>query len=386
MRKAWWIGGAVAVAVASAVVLWPDEPAPLAMATVGRGDVERVVSNTRAGTVNACQRSGLSMPMGGRVEKLYVTEGDHVRRGAVLLEIWNDDREAQLAQVRSHADATVQREQQACLQAEQAERENQRAQELEKQQLLSREAVEQAATRASVAQASCSAARADLGTARAQVRVYEAQLEETRLRAPFSGVVAEVNGEIGEYVTPSPPGVATPPAVDLIDDSCLYVTAPIDEVDAAQVRTGLPVRVSLDAFRGRRIDGTVTRIAPYVLDKEKQARTVDVEVKLAQVPKDVLLLVGYSADVDIVLEVKQNVLRLPAEALIDGAAVLRRDPESGKLAKVAVKTGAANWTWVEVLEGVAEGDMVVTSLDRPGAVEGAVAVPEKTAATDGTPP
>lgn len=386
MRKAWWIGGIAVVGVAATIALWPDKPEPLAMATVARGDVERVVSNTRAGTVNACQRSGLSMPMGGRVEKLYVNEGDHVRRGAVLLEIWNDDREAQLAQVRSHVDAVLQREQQACLQAEQSERENQRALELEKQQLLSREAVEQAATRASVAQAACAAARADLGTARAQVRVNEAQLEETRLRAPFAGVVAEVNGEIGEYVTPSPPGVATPPAVDLIDDSCLYVTAPIDEVDAAQVRTGLPVRIALDAFRGQRLEGKVTRIAPYVLDKEKQARTVDVEVQIREVPKDVLLLVGYSADVDIVLEVKQNVLRLPAEALIDGAAVLRRDPATGKLAKVAVKTGAANWTWVEVLEGVAEGDMVVTSLDRPGAIEGAVAVPEKAPAAGGTSP
>ena len=75
-------------------------------------------------------------------------------------------------------------------------------------------------------------------------------LEETYLRAPFAGIVAEINGEIGEYVTPSPPGVATPPAVDLIDYSCLYVTAPIDEVDAGDLHTGLPARVSLDAFRG----------------------------------------------------------------------------------------------------------------------------------------
>lgn len=375
MRKAWWIGGLVVAGVAATVALWPEEVTPLALATVARGDVERVVSNTRAGTVNACQRSGLSMPMGGRVAKLYVHEGDHVRRNAVLLEIWNDDRKAQLAQARSNADAVVLREQQACLQADQSLRDSNRAQELQKQDLLSRDAVEQSGTKSDVAAAACAAARADLGSARAQVRVQEALLEETRLRAPFAGVVAEVNGEIGEYVTPSPPGVATPPAVDLIDDSCLYVTAPIDEVDAAQVRKDLPVRITLDAFRGRHFDGTVSRIAPYVLDKEKQARTVDVEVRLKEVPKDVLLLVGYSADVDIVLEVKRDVLRLPVEALIDGAAVLRRDPQTGKLEKRAVKTGAANWTWVEVLEGLAEGDRVVTSLDRPGAVAGAEAAP-----------
>ena len=64
------------------------------------------------------------------------------------------------------------------------------------------------------------------------------------LTAPFDGVVAEVNAELGEYVTPSPPGIPTPPAVDLIDDRCLYVTAPIDEVDAPEIRTGMPAPFS----------------------------------------------------------------------------------------------------------------------------------------------
>lgn len=379
MRKAWIVGGVAVVAVTAAVIWWPRAPAPLVLATIARGDVEQVVSNTRAGTINACRRSKLSMPMGGRVEKLLVTEGDHVRAGAILLEVWNDDREAQLAQVTAGAAATASREQQSCLQAEQALRDEQRSSQLEQQNLVSRDLLEQSVTRRRVADAACAAARADLGNARAQIRVQQALLEETRLRAPFAGVVAEVNGEIGEYVTPSPPGVATPPAVDLIDDSCLYVTAPIDEVDAAQVRTGLPVRVTLDAFRGRSFAGTVTRIAPYVLDKEKQARTVDVEVKLTEVPKDVLLLVGYSADVDIVLAVQKNALRVPAEALIDGTAVLLRNPGDGRLEKRAITPGLANWNWVEVTAGLEEGDQVVTSLDRPGAVAGAVAVAEPAA-------
>ena len=58
--------------------------------------------------------------------------------------------------------------------------------------------------------------------------------DRTELRAPFDGTVAEINGELGEVVTPSPIGVATLPAVDLMDISCLYVSAPIDEVDARE--------------------------------------------------------------------------------------------------------------------------------------------------------
>src|SRR5262249_39295789 len=152
-------------------------------------------------------------------------------------------------------------------------------------------------------------------SAAAQLTMQQSLLERFQLRAPFSGVVAEINGEIGEYVTPSPPGVPTPRAVDLIDTSCLYVTAPIDEVDAAALKLGMPVKITLDAFRGREFAGKLTRIAPYVLDLEKQARTVDVDVRFDTVPADIDLLIGYSADVTIVLNSLPRVLRIPSEAL-----------------------------------------------------------------------
>ncbi|PIQ40119.1 MAG: efflux transporter periplasmic adaptor subunit, partial [Thalassolituus sp. CG17_big_fil_post_rev_8_21_14_2_50_53_8] len=88
---------------------------------------------------------------------------------------------------------------------------------------------------------------AQVQNAKASVAVQQARLAQTQLRAPFAGIVAEVNGEVGEYATPSPPGVATPPAIDLIDERCLYVRAPIDEVDASVIRVGMDARVTLDA-------------------------------------------------------------------------------------------------------------------------------------------
>ncbi len=379
MRKLIIVLACLALAGVAAWLLWPREPVRVVLASIDRGVVEQVVSNTRAGTIKACQRSKLSMPMGGRVERLHVKEGDHVQRGAILLELWNDDREAQLAQARAAAVAAQQQEQQACLTAEQGARDAERIASLAQQQLVSADAVDQATTKKRVSEAACAAARAQAGTARAAVQVQAALLEETRLRAPFAGIVAEINGEIGEYVTPSPPGVATPPAVDLIDDSCLYVTAPIDEVDAAGVKPGLPARITMDAFRGREFAGKVTRIAPYVVDKEKQARTVDIDVRFDAPPGDILLLAGYSADVDIILERHEGVLRLPAEALVDGKAVLVRDASTGKLAHREVKTGIANWNWVEVLDGLREGEQVVTSLDRAGVADGAVVEPDAAA-------
>ena len=365
------------VVVALAVKwLWPQAPLAAVLVTVAPGTVEQVVANTRAGTVKACQRSKLSMPMGGRVERLHVQEGSHVKAGTILLELWNDDREAQLAQAGAAHAAALQQEKQACLNAAQSSRDAERIASLAQQQLVATDSVDQSRTRHQVADASCAGARAQTATARAAMRVQEALLEETRLRAPFAGIVAEINGEVGEYVTPSPPGVATPPAVDLIDDSCLYVTAPIDEVDAAQVKAGLPARISMDAFRGRQFAAHVQRIAPYVVDKEKQARTVDVDVRFEQPPTDINLLAGYSADVDIVLARRDNVLRLPAEALVEGRAVLLWDPATKKLSRREVTTGVSNWNWVEVTAGLKAGDRVVTSLDREGIVEGAVVEPE----------
>ena len=89
----------------------------------------------------------------------------------------------------------------------------------------------------------------------AQVEVATARLERTLLRAPFDGVIAEINGELGEFVTPSPVGIPTPPTVDLIDSTCLYISAPIDEVDAPAVRIGQQALITMDAFPGRKFPG-----------------------------------------------------------------------------------------------------------------------------------
>ena len=189
--------------------------------------------------------------------------------------------------------------------------------------------------------------------------------------------MAKIVGELGEYSTPSPPGVATPPAIDLIDESCLYIEAPMDEVDAPRIQVGQPVRVSLDALPKQPLAGKVRRVAPYVLAVEKQARTVDVEVDFER-PPGVNLLVGYSADVEVVLAGRPNVLRVPTAALIEGSKVMVLNVDSGKLEERKVKAGMANWEFTEIVEGLSEGERIVISLEREGVKVGARA----TAAAD----
>lgn len=176
---------------------------------------------------------------------------------------------------------------------------------------------------------------------------------------------------------PSPPGIPTPPAIDLIDDTCLDVTAPIDEVDVPRVRLGEPAYITLEAFPGQRFAGRVRRVAPYVVDVEKQARTVDVEVEFANREDAKALLVGYSADVEIVLDSRDDVLRIPTQALLEGNRVLVFSGNPGILEERPVQPGISNWKFTEVRSGLRQGEKVVLSVERKGVVPGARAVAEK---------
>ncbi len=138
-------------------------------------------------------------------------------------------------------------------------------------------------------------------------------------------------------------GIPTPPAIDLINNNCFYMTAPIDEVDAARIKVGQPARISLDAFADKSFDGQVRRIGSYVLDKEKQARTVEVEMVFSNPEDTNALLAGYSADVEIIQQAKPGVLRIPSNAIIDEQYVYVLSPIEERLLKRTVKSGLSNW-------------------------------------------
>jgi HlyD family secretion protein len=367
----------VVIAIAlGAAFWWLTRPKPIAVAVkeVDRGRVEASIANTRAGSVEACQRTKLSTILGGRIEYLGVKEGDHVKKGQLLLKLWNDDQKAQQELAGTQVELARRRVTEACTVAANALREADRTTRLRKQGFVSESKEDQARSEADAKGAACQTAKADVRQAEAKLAATRIEQRRVVLVAPFDGTVAKIVGELGEYSTPSPPGVPTPPAIDLIDESCLYVKAPMDEVDAPKIKADLPVRIKMDAFPKRDFPGKVRRVAPYVTAVEKQARTVDVEVDFDQ-PDDVGgLLVGYSADVEIVLAVKDDVLRVPTAAIQEGGRMLVLGPDNGVLEERRVKTGIANWEYTEVLEGLQAGEKIVTSLEKEGVKAGARAV------------
>ncbi len=343
---------------------------------LSKGEVKTTVSNTRVGTIEACRRAYLAPSTGGNVAALHVKEGDKVKQQQLLMEVWNADIKARQTLQSENIKTQQARARQSCELAAGAKREARRLQRLQQSnQIISEERVDQAATEARAQYFACQAAKAAVDVANAEREVTDQALERTLVRAPFDGTVAEINAELGEYVTPSPPGIPTLPPIDLLDISCLLVSAPIDEVDAPQLKVGMTACVSLDAFDQPRCSGSLTRIAPYVLEKEKQARTVEVEVTLTEERDLTGLLPGYSADIEVLVDSKVEALRVPTEAVLENNRVLLVD-EDGRLLEQEFKAGLANWHYVEVLSGLSEGDTIVLSVGLEGVEAGAYIEPE----------
>jgi HlyD family secretion protein len=412
--------GGIAILLAVAAVWWLKQPKPVAVVfkEVDKGKVASTIANTRAGAVEACLRTKLSTILGGRIEVLAVKEGDRVAKGQLLMKLWNDDQQAQSALAQTQLEMSRKHVSEVCILADNAERDAVRQAELRVKGFVSASAEEAARAGAQSKRATCDTAKADVDQSVARLRATHVEQGRTVLYAPFAGTVAKIVGEVGEYSTPSPPGIPMPPAIDLIDESCLYVKAPMDEVDAPKIHPGQPVRITLDALPKQSFPGRVKRVAPYISAVEKQSRTVDIEAVFDNFPlpgpppaparsvpaesggkaarsgetggegdavslRDAngkaaagKLLVGYSADIEVILAVRDDVVRVPTPALLEGGRVLvvRAD---GVLEERTIKTGLSNWEYSEVLEGLAVGERVVTSLEREGVKAGAHVVADE---------
>ena len=337
--------------------------------------VEQTVSNTRAGTIDACRRSRMSPAIGGQIASLYVKEGDLVQKDQILIELWNKESKARVKEAKARVKAAERSAQQVCILSDRAQREAKRKTELLERGLASEEDTETAVSNAESQSAACDAALTQVEVYQASVEVIEASLERTMLIAPFDGIIAEIEGELGEYVTPSPVGVATKPTVDLIDSSCIYISAPIDEIDAPEVVSGMTARITMDAFGNQEFPATVRRVAPYVLDLEKQARTVEIEAVFDN--PDQALLPGYSADIEVIIDRVENTLSIPTQTIMRDNFVYVIDTETMTLTKKQIEVGIGNWQYTEVTNGLSEDDQVVLSVDREGVKAGVKVEVEK---------
>jgi len=347
--------------------VFKKDPVDVTVFRVAEGRVEDSVTNSKAGTVATRRRAAISPEIGGRVKELTAREGDRVVRGQVLLRLVDEDYRARVELSGRALEAAQATEREACLARDQAERDLERYVQLG--EIVSQELLDQFRSLRDTTVARCEAMRAEVLKARSAETLAKVERSKTVLHAPFDGIVTEVSAEVGEWITPSPPGMPIPPVIEILDPDAIYIKIPLDEADVGSVRIGLPVRITLDAYPGRSFMARVTRVAAFVSDEIDQNRTFEIEVELDDREFARTLLPGASADAEVILDARDDVLRIPSYALMEGGRVLVVREEH--LVEVSVETGLRNWQFTEVVKGLAEGDPVVVSLDRVEVVGGA---------------
>jgi len=342
--------------------LFAPDPIEVRIGPVERGVVESTVTNSKAGTVEARRRSRIAAEIGGRVIEIVHREGALVVTGEPLIRLSRVSQAARLDLANQGVAVGLSRLEDACLMRDRASRELKRTQRLAANNVASEDRLDALQYSYDSARIACETAKAELAQARARRDAAEAELSKTVISAPFNGIIAEVNVEVGEWVTPSPPLLTSPPVIDLIDPTSIFVSAPMDEVDSGAIRAGLAVKLTVDSRPGETFAGTVSRVAPYVLDQEAQNRTLEIEISIDDAEVAASLLPGTSADAEVILEKRSLVLRIPTSALLRGRTVLVLT--DGRLVEREVRLGLRNWQFAEVLNGLALGEQVVVSLDK----------------------
>lgn len=270
--------------------------------TVGRGDIFRFM--TASGNLQPIRKVDMRFSTSGRVEEVYVQEGDRVSRGDELVRL--DNRQQELAYLKAKTNYEL--------------------------------------------------ALIDSPPNVIQEREYDMNLawdtlQNTILRAPFDGLITAVHVEPGQTVGTSDV------VVQLIDDSVYKVDVSIDELDIAQLKVGQRATVTLDADRSRPHSGYVHRIG-YVANVSSNIVTVPVTIHLDSV--DPMFRPGYTATVQIAVAEARNVVRIPVEAIDNqtGVNVVTKIVDDEPV-PVVVQTGISDGVWVEVVSGLEPGDKIV---------------------------
>lgn len=282
----------------------------------------------------------------GRLEKMELedgtptTEGAVVKRGETIAEIDRRELDAQVALAEAQA-------RQAEVALADRERERRRLEALFAEEVATEQARDAAVT-------AHESARAALAQAQAQLKLAQVNLDETKIRAPMDGVVAERHADPGAMVGPSAP------IVRLVQMDPLRLMLAIPARLLPMLAEGqTPVSVATDVLPGREFDCTVARIFPAA---DPATRTVRAEVLLAN-PRDAggwPLRPGMYATARLTLATSPEALAVPAAAVI---RVLDRQlvyvVRDGVARAATVRTGVRDGADVEILEGLAEGDEYV---------------------------
>jgi len=336
-----WLAGCGPEATISLAGCGPEESAPvLAAHVVLTSPVKAIELHDQiraSGELLAVERAGISAEVSGHISKLVRDEGEHVASGEVVMMIDPERRELEVASAKAAlAEArSSQRE---------YEREYERLKKLFAQGATSSSELESAATAQETSNSRVAVSEAKLGMARRS-------LADSHVAAPFAGVVALRHVNRGEFVSPGTP------LFELVANDPLELVFHLSEVDSGRVAIGNPVEVTVASYPDERFNAKVTFISPMI---DSRSRTLRVKSQIGN--EDGRLRPGLFAQVDLGISVRQGVLMIPEEAVLQrasGPIVFVLD-EDDRVSKRSIATGAHRAGEVEVTMGLTADEKVVS--------------------------
>lgn len=337
----------------------------------GAGNATSVTAN---GYVVARTRASVSSKVAGRLAYLGVAEGSAVQRGQIIARLDNEDFQAQVALAEANVASSRAQLNEAETERDQQEREARRIRDIRAQneRLLSPQESDVADTRASTAAARARSAAAGVSAAEAALRYARVNLENTEIRAPFTGTVLRKEAEVGEVVAPSVGGGLTRGAVvTMADLKSLEVDVDVNEAYIARIGSGQGARITLDAYPDTSFLGRVRQVVPTA---DRQRATV--QVKVAIVDRDPRILPEMGARVDFLEPDSSRAtspsagsprIRVPAAAVREeGGRSVVWVVREGRLDSRVIDAGPESGGFREIRSGLAGGELLlVGGVERP---------------------
>lgn len=306
-----------------AFAAWAQKPQPALPVKAVPAKLARAVIETGAiGTLRADEAVMIRPEIAGRIDRIAFDEGQRVKKGALLATLDAAETRALVASSRAQAGLDKQR--------------LERAADLQRKGFISQQALDEM--------------QSNYARSAAKLREDEAKLAKSEIRAPFSGVAGLRQVSEGAYVAAGT-DIAR---LEKIDQLKLDFRLP--ETYLAQLKSGLAVSVAVDAFPQASFPGNIYAIEPAV---DEQTRTVLARARVAN--PQLRLRPGLFARVQLTLGVRENAVWIPEEAIVPrGQDSFVWRVTDGKAELVPVQTGTRKVGEVEIMKGVAAGDIVVT--------------------------
>lgn len=328
-------------------------------------DIGRVVK--ASGAIDPREKVNISAHVVGKIERLYVEEGDLIEKGKPFLELEKEG----FAAARDQWTASLRRAQTDVRQAEVslADTRNKlaRARRLNEEGIVSSEQLEAAVLAEASAALRLEDARQSVQQARAQLEHAQDDLTKTTIYSPLTGRVIKLNAEEGEVVVSGTMNNSASVIGEIADLSEILANVDVDETEVVLVKPGQEAIIKVDALPNKEYHGRVIEVGSKGFSKPAQPDVTFFDVEILLDDPDLDLRPGMSVRAEISTEIHPKTLVVPIQAVVERESEEADEDanvifvvENGKAVQRAVQTGISDETRVEIVSGVKQGDKVVT--------------------------